>query len=205
VLIYTFPAFATIGAWLLWHERPTGAAIGGMVLAFFGCLLVVEAYNPAVLALNWVGIACGLGTGMAQAAFSLFSQRSVRHTHPWATLTWTMTFGALTLLLTQRPDTIFAVGDTLWPWLVIALLAIGPTLGGYVLYTMALRSLSSGVAGTIVMLEAPFAALLSAALVGQWLTWPQLVGMICILLGAMLPQLSGLVRVRQPRPVLQGD
>lgn len=190
VLIYTFPAFAILGAWLLWRERPSTSAILGLGLAFVGCLLAVEAYNPAVLRLNWLGVLCGIGTGVTQAGYTLFSQRTLRSNHPWITLTWTMTFGTLVLSLMQRPTTLFAVGSTPWPWLVLFGLAIGPTLGGYILYTTALRSLPGGVAGTVVMLEVPCAALLAGLLLNQWLDWLQLLGMICILGGAVLPQLA---------------
>lgn len=201
VLVYTFPTFATLGAWLLWRERPTGGAVAGLTLAFVGCLLVLEVYDPQQLVLNWLGIACGLGTGITQAGYTLFSQRALRRSHPWPTLAWTMTFGALALLLTQRPSTVLAVGEGVWPWLVLAAVAIGPTLCGYVLYTMALRSLPGGVAGTIVTVEAPLAALLSARLLDQWLSWPQLVGLGCVVLGAVLPQLhTWLQSRRRPAP-----
>lgn len=192
VLIYTFPAFATIGAWLLWHERPTQWAIAGLVFAFIGCGLVVQAYRPEMLALNWLGILCGIATGVLQAGFSLFSQRALHRHHPWTTLAWTMTFGTLALLLTQQPTTIFAVGHDAWPWLVLMALAIGPTLGGYVLYILALRKLPAGVAGTIVTLEAPFAAVLGALLLRQWLDWIQLLGLLLVLAGAALPQVGQL-------------
>lgn len=196
VLVYTFPAWATIGAWLLWREQPTTGAIVGLALAFVGCFLVVEAYDLDTLALNWLGLACGLGTGIAQAGYALYCQHALRTSSTWPTLAWTMTFGALALLFTQRPDTIFAVGDTAWPWVLLALLAIGPTLGGYVLYTLSLRSLRAGVAGTIVTLEAPWTALWATLLLGRWLTLPQLFGMLCVLGGVVLPQLSVIVRHR---------
>jgi drug/metabolite transporter (DMT)-like permease len=199
VLVYTFPTFATLGAWLLWRERPSAVAAVGLALAFVGCALVVEAYNPEVLALNWLGIVCGLGTGVTQAGYTLFSQRALRHSHPLPTLAWTMTFGALALLLTQRPSTILAVGDQAWPWLVLAAVGIGPTLGGYVLYSLALRRLPAGSVGTIVTLEAPFAALLSARLLGEWLSWPQSIGVLCIVLGAVLPQLQLGRRATEPQ------
>jgi drug/metabolite transporter (DMT)-like permease len=201
VLVYTFPAWATLGAWLLWCEQPTKGAIVGLALAFFGCLFVVEAYDVAKLSLNWFGLVCGLGTGIAQAGYALFCQRTLEHSSTWPTLTWTMTFGALALLFTQRPSTIFAIGDTPWPWLLLALLAVGPTLGGYVLYTLSLRSLRAGVAGTIVTLEAPWTALWAALLLARWLTWPQLIGMLCVLGGVILPQLGTYIR---RRPVALG-
>ena len=196
VLVYTFPAWATLGGWLLWREQPTAGAIVGLALAFIGCFLVVEAYDLDQLSLNWLGLICGLGTGIAQAGYALFCQHALQRSSMWPTLTWTMTFGALALLFTQRPDTIFAVGDTPGPWLLLALLAIGPTLGGYMLYTLSLRALRAGVAGTIVTLEAPWTALWAALLLGRWLTWPQLLGMLCVLGGVVLPQLGSYVRRR---------
>ncbi|MDP9311169.1 MAG: DMT family transporter [Chloroflexota bacterium] len=200
VLIYTFPAFTTVGAWLLWREMPSRSAILGLVLAFVGCLLVVQAYKPELLVLNWLGIVCGIATGVLQAGYSLFTQRAVRNREPWTTLGWLMTFGTLALLLTQRPQTIWTVGTTPWPWLVVLGLALGPTLGGYVLYSLALRSLPAGVAGTIVTMEAPFAALLSAITVGQWLSWPQMLGLLLVLLGAVLPQSVSWLRAVAPAP-----
>jgi drug/metabolite transporter (DMT)-like permease len=193
VLIYTFPAFATIGSWLLWRERPTQLAVAGLVLAFIGCGFVVQAYRPELLVLNGLGILCGVATGILQAGFSLFSQRTLHRHHPWTTLAWTMTFGTIALLLTQQPTTIFAVGDDAWAWLVLIALAIGPTLGGYVLYILALRKLSAGVAGTVVTLEAPFAALLGTLLLRQWLEWPQLLGLLLVLVGAILPHIHQLL------------
>lgn len=197
VLIYTFPAFTIVGAWLLWQERPTRSAVLGLGLAFIGCVLAVEAYNPEVLRLNWLGVACGLGTGLAQAGYTLFSQRALRSNHPWITLTWTMVFGTLVLALMQRPSTVFAVGSTPWPWLLIFVLGVGPTLGGYILYNLGLRALPAGVAGTVVMLEVPCAALLSGLLLNQWLDGLQLLGMACILGGAVLPQLGDHWRARR--------
>ena len=195
ILIYTFPAWATLGAWLLWREEPSSSALVGLAFAFLGCALVVRAYDPEVLRLNWRGLACGLGTGVLQAAYSIFSRRQLHHHHPWAALTWTMLFGTIVLLCTQTPRALVAIGSDPVPWLIIAGLAIGPTLGGYLLYNLALRSLPAGVAGTVVTLEAPFAAVLAALLLGgQALLWPQLTGMLLVMLGAALPQLDGFRR-----------
>ncbi len=188
VLIYTFPAFATLGAWRLWGERPTRAALVGLLVTFAGCLLVVRAYDPAMLRLSWRGIVCGVATGVSQAAYSLYSRRALRQHHPWATLAWTFTFGTLALLLTRTPATI-GLGSNPAPWLLLAALAIGPTLIGYVLYSSALRSLPAGVAGTVVTLEAPIAALLAWTLLGQRLEAWQVLGIALVLLGVAAPQL----------------
>src|SRR6185295_3159038 len=49
VLIYTFPTFVTIGAWLLFGERIGWPQIAALTLALLGCVLLVRAYDPAVV------------------------------------------------------------------------------------------------------------------------------------------------------------
>jgi len=115
-------------------------------------------------------------------------QRSVASRSPWTTLTYTMLFGTLTLLalvLVSGPQQLVAVPAEPAPWLILALLAIGPTLGGYALFTAALRYIPGGTAGLITVLEAPVATLIAVALLGERLEWPQVVGM-ALVLGAIL-------------------
>ncbi|HZG69731.1 MAG TPA: DMT family transporter [Herpetosiphonaceae bacterium] len=189
ILIYTFPAFATLGSWLLWGEQPSRTAIGGLVLAFVGCALVVRIYDPATLRLNWLGILCGIATGLAQAGYALYSRRAAHYHHPWVALTWTMLVGTLALLLTQTPASLVAPGPNPAPWILLIVLAVGPTLMGYLLFNISLRSLRAGVAGTVVMLEAPFATLLAVLLLAEPLAWPQIAGMALVLAGAATPHL----------------
>src|SRR3712207_5838796 len=47
VLIYTFPTFVTIGAWLLFGERISWQQIAALALSLLGCALLVRAYDPA--------------------------------------------------------------------------------------------------------------------------------------------------------------
>src|SRR6266540_2453387 len=128
------------------------------VLALLAAALLVRAYDPVVLRVSWQGTLVGLGTGMAHAGYVLFSQRSVESRSPWTSLTYTMLFGALTLLAlwfiaaaigaapAATPDIVRAVGGTPGPWLGLLVLALGPTLGGYALFTIALRHLPGRIA-----------------------------------------------------------
>ena len=49
VLIYTFPTFVTIGAWLLFREPIRRPQIAALALALIGCALVVRAYDPVAM------------------------------------------------------------------------------------------------------------------------------------------------------------
>lgn len=192
VLIYTFPIFVTIGAWALFHEPIHTSQIAALFLALLGCALLVRAYDPAVLRVNWLGALVGIGSGIGHAGYVLFSQRSVQSRSPWTSLTYTMLFGALALLLITlfvAPNQLFAIGSTPAPWGLMALLALGPTLGGYALFTAGLRYIPGRIASLIVVIEVPSSALLAVALLHERLDWLQIIGLVLILAAILLPRL----------------
>jgi drug/metabolite transporter (DMT)-like permease len=201
VLIYTFPAFVTLGAWLRFGERIGWLQVLALALALSGCALLVRAYDPAVLRVSWLGTLVGLGTGLTHAGYVLFSQRSVETKSPWTSLTYTMLFGAMALLVlwvaagalglsAQQPgELVSSVGATAAPWLGLLVLALGPTLGGYALFTIALRYIPGRIASLVSILEAPVSVLIAVALLGERLEWPQIAGIALILVAAALPGL----------------
>ncbi|MBC8163881.1 MAG: EamA family transporter [Roseiflexaceae bacterium] len=193
VLIYTFPSFVTLGSWLLFGERPTRAQIGALVVSLAGCVLLARAYDLAVLQVSWLGLLVGLSTGLTHAGYVLFSQRSVQTRSPWTSLTYTMLFGALTLLamsLLFQPAAIVAAGSDPAPWLLLLALALGPTLGGYALFTNALRFIPGPLASLVVVAEAPAGAMLAFLLLGERLEPAQLAGIVLIIGALVVPQLA---------------
>jgi drug/metabolite transporter (DMT)-like permease len=202
VLIYTFPTFVTIGAWLLFGERIRWPQVAALALSLLGCALLVRAYDPAVFQVSWLGTLVGLATGMTHAGYVLYTQRSVENRSPWTSLTYTMLFGSIALLALWYGSAAFgaaeavgatsvvgAVGDTAAPWLALLVLALGPTLGGYALFTAALRYLPGRIASLAVMIEAPASVLLAVSFLGERLEWPQTLGMALILGAVGLPRL----------------
>jgi drug/metabolite transporter (DMT)-like permease len=202
VLIYTFPTFVTLGAWLLFGERIGWAQAVALALALLGCALLVRAYDPAMFQVSWLGTLVGLATGMTHAGYVLYTQRSIENRSPWTSLTYTMLFGSIALLAlwfasaafgvsgAASPDSIVrAVGGTATPWLALLALALGPTLGGYALFTLALRYLPGRIASLAVMIEAPVSVLLAVIFIGERLEWPQVLGMALILGAVGLPRL----------------
>lgn len=192
VLVYTFPTFVTLGAWLIFHEPIRKSQIAALILAMLGCALLVRAYDSAVLQVNWIGALVGLASGVAHASYVLFSQRSMESHSSWTSLSYMMLFGSISLLLitlVRAPEQIFSAGNTAAPWLLLLLLALGPTLGGYALFTAALRHLPGRIASLIVVIEAPISSLLAVLLLHEHLEWPQLIGLVFILAAIMLPRL----------------
>jgi drug/metabolite transporter (DMT)-like permease len=148
VMIYTFPIFVTLGAWLLFGERIGWPQVLALGCALLGCALLVRAYDPAVLRVSWLGTLVGLATGMTHAGYVLYSQHAVATKSPWTSLAYTMLFGALMLLVLwlvsgalglapsgTTSNIVRAVGGTSAPWLVLLALALG-----YLPYKLYLRS-----------------------------------------------------------------
>jgi drug/metabolite transporter (DMT)-like permease len=191
VLIYLFPTFVSIGARLLFREPLRWPHVIALVVSLAGCLLLVRAYDPALFRVSWLGAVVGVGTAMAHSVYVLFSQRSVESHSPWTSLTYTMLFGAIVLLglsLALAPLPSLVIGTASAPWLITLAIALGPTLGGYAIFTLALRYVSGKVASLIVVLEVPISALLALWLLGEQLAWPQFVGMGLILLSIVIPR-----------------
>ena len=143
VLIYTWPAFVTVASWVLFRQPVGRLHVAGLALALLGCALLVRAYDPAVVQVSWLGTLVGLSTGITHAGYVLYSQRSVENRSPWTSMTYTMLFGSIMLLVLWFASAAFgateaigagsvvrAVGTTATPWLALLVLALGPTLGG---------------------------------------------------------------------------
>jgi drug/metabolite transporter (DMT)-like permease len=80
-----------------------------------------------------------------------------------------------------RPSDFFWLGDALAGWVILFLLAAGPTLMGFGLYNVSLSLLPSSVANLIVTLEPAFTTLTAYLVLGERLNAVQVYGSLLIL------------------------
>ena len=202
VLIYSSPAFTALAGWRWWGERLDALKICAVVVSIFGVALTSGAYDPAAWQVNPVGIVVGLAAGCGFAVYSLLGKISSRRgVHPWTATMYSFAIGAGFLLLLQRPDTLLWLSRPLASglgggreaalgWGTIVALAIGPTLGGYGLYTVSLRHLTAATANLIVTLEPAMTGLWAYLFLGERMTALQIVGGCIILAGVVLLRIS---------------
>lgn len=202
VLVYSSPAFTTLIGWRRWGQQLDALKIGAVILSIAGCALISGAYSAAAWQVNPLGILVGLMTGALFAVYSLFGKTSSsKGINPWTSTLYTFAFATAFLLLAQRTDTLFwlsrplAAGPDGWRkaalgWGIVALLAVGPTLGGYGLYTVSLTYLPAATANLIATLEPALTAVLAFFLLGERLNAPQLLGGGLTLIGVLLARLS---------------
>lgn len=181
LLLYLAPALVTIGA-AMWLDDPLNRTkVAALVLSFLGLLLIVEAFRPAALGGNWLGIAFGLAAAVTYGSYSLIAKPLMRHYSPGTLLLWNLPIGALGLLaikLALSPTEWPSAGDTVWIGLycglVLSLLPVG-------LYTLGLSRMPSSEASIIATVEPVVAMLLAVTVLGEHLGPVQLLGAMFIL------------------------
>ena len=188
VLVYTSPAFVALASRWLFGE-PLNRVVGlAMLLSLVGVTLVAGLYDAALLGRDPFGLLVGIGSGGLFAVYSVFGKASARRgLHATTVMLYTFAVAGVLLWLVQG----VAQGTTGLPaippatWLGLLVLAGGPTLGGYGLYTASLAYLPGATASLITTLEPALTALLAWGLLGETLTPVQLLGGALIVSGVM--------------------
>lgn len=200
VLAYSSAAFTVILGWKLFGESLGMAKIAACGLSLLGLAFVSGAYDPNAWRINSLGIVMGLLSGLAFSTYSLMGRAaSHRSINPWTTLFYTFTFASFFLLFynlspswmpsLQGSHNLFWLGSSLLGWGILVVLSIGPTVGGYGLYTVSLTYLPASVANLIATLEPALTAALAYAFLNERLTSPQLLGSVLIIAGVLILRL----------------
>jgi drug/metabolite transporter (DMT)-like permease len=186
---------------------PTDYAVSNrklaLLLAMAGIVMVSQAYavlETGSAGLNTVGLLAGVGTGFTWATYALLGRSTTQNYSPWTSLCYAFFFGALFLLPLQwlagglfasanigQPrgfaptgiDSAFALSAD--GWAVLLLLALGPTLGGFGLYTFGLSHLPASVATLLGTLEPVFSIVFAYILFAERLDGVQVAGAALIL------------------------
>jgi drug/metabolite transporter (DMT)-like permease len=198
VLVYCSTAFTALLGWWLLHERLDWAKLLAVGICLGGCVLVSGALDMAVWKANLVGILAGVLAGLAYAAYSLMGRAAAqRGINAWTNILYAFAIAAVFLLgfnlipagplpgSAKNPSELMALGNAWMGWLVLFLLAAGPTVLGFGLYNVSLSYLPSSVANLVVTLEPVFTLVTAYFLLGERLNPIQLGGSLLILGGVV--------------------
>jgi drug/metabolite transporter (DMT)-like permease len=198
VLAYSSAGFTALLGWWLLKERLDWAKILAVATSLSGCVLVSGALEEATLSTNLLGILTGILSGLLYAVYSLMGRSAAqRGLNPWTTLTSTFGFAAAFLLAfnlvgggtlpgtSGNPGELFWLGNAWEGWVILLLLAVGPTLTGFGLYNVSLSYLPSSIANLILTLEPAFTAAIAYFLLDERMNGAQLVGSLMIIAGVV--------------------
>ena len=184
VLLYTAPIWITLWSALRQGEVLTPRKLIALTLAFAGCALVANIFNPANLAINGLALLFGLLSGLSYAAYSLWSAEGTRRGYNgWVVIAYSLGIGTLVLLVFQplhetlRPFTLPGA----WPYLLgVSLCA---SLLASACFTFGLQYVRASNASILATIEPVIAALLGWLIVvpPEPLNGWQLLGGGCVL------------------------
>jgi drug/metabolite transporter (DMT)-like permease len=168
-----------------------------------GCVLVGSVSELiAGTAGNTKGLLLGLFSGVCFAVYTLLGRGAARSKRlsPIVILFYTYLFGTLALLawgiITQGEHALLVSLDGSG-WALLLILSLGPTLFGYLLFTVSLQYLSAAVASIFHTLEPVMTALLALFFLGRMMTALQWVGLGLIVASVISMQMATLVQSRK--------
>ena len=197
VLAFSSPAITAILSRLVFREEFSRVKILSIVLTSVGVILVSGAIIPEVWILNPLGIIFGLLTGLFFAVYNLEgTHASNLGIDSWTALLYSFGAAAVFLLFFNFGADVWMgkaplsdlpwLGNSFdgWAWLVF--LGVAPTLGGFGLYTLSLRSLPPTVSSLIATSEPGLTVIWAYFIFGEVLTPMQFFGSLVLFAGVIL-------------------
>lgn len=114
LLLYTFPIWVTIGAWIFLKEHLSVQQALIIPIAFLGLIFLIG-FDFDVLKSS--GLIFGLGSAMTYAVYILLSRNWLRDFNPWVAVCYIQFFAGLALFVMsfQSASHTFEVVQKIWP------------------------------------------------------------------------------------------
>lgn len=189
-LLYTAPAFVTVISYFVFKEPLTRIKIGALCITLFGTSLVVGLIPFNIGAIQFGSIMFGLGSGIGYACYSIFSKFALEKYPSLTITTYTFVVAAIALVPFFPYQTkLHLLTD---PTVVLYALGLGflPTAFAYILYTYGLNQTEASKASILTTVEPVVATLIGIFIFKEAFSFPQMIGMACIIGAIILIQLS---------------
>ena len=182
------PIFVTIIAWLFLGEGLTPLKILAVSLAVTGTVLCAGIIDAGGQEITIYGLIIGLVGAIAYGTYPLFGKKLAGNYSQWTILFYIFTFGWLTLLPFQF--------NMRLPWPIpgvaleyFAAMILISTIGGFGIFTLALKWIQASVASITATSEIIFAAILAYIILGERLDIWQILGAVLVISGVILVSL----------------
>ena len=168
VLLSLAPIYVLIIAYFLFKENITSKKVICMILAIFGCVLMTGFLESASGNISLFGIASGIGAGLFWAVYLMASKKSIENgNHTFTILFYSIIFISITLLPFSNFGQISNF-ISINPILTTIFLILHSTFSfalPYILSTVSLNYMDSGVSSIFLSGAEPFAALIFGFLI----------------------------------------
>lgn len=205
ILTYCSVGFTVFLGWMMYNERLSLRELLVIVVSLGGCFLVSNGDSMGNSRFDLLGLMVGMLSGIGYTLYTLGGRIASERRYPvWNTILYVFGFSAVyqwlfNTLLTLFPLAAFhGMAGDLWflsqgvqgiqwsGWLLLLMLAAGPTLLGFGLYNISLKTLPLAVANLILSLELVFTAVIAYFLLGENMNQLQLLGSALVMGGVLM-------------------
>ena len=163
VLLSLAPIYVLVLAYIFFGEKIISKKLVCMALAIFGCILMTGVLETSMENIPLFGIISGIGAGVFWAIYLMSSKKSIeRGNHTYTILFYSVIFISIALI----PFTSFSQINSfisINPTLTVLFLIVHSTFSfalPYILSTLSLKYIDSGVSSIFMSGAEPFAALI---------------------------------------------
>ncbi|ERK13178.1 Permease of the drug/metabolite transporter (DMT) superfamily [Serratia fonticola AU-AP2C] len=205
ILTYCSVGFTVFLGWMMYNERLSLRELLVIVVSLGGCFLVSNGDSMGNSRFDLLGLMVGMLSGIGYTLYTLGGRIASERRYPvWNTILYVFGFSAVyqwlfNTLLTFFPLAAFhGMAGDLWflsqgvqgiqwsGWLLLLTLAAGPTLLGFGLYNISLKTLPLAVANLILSLELVFTAVIAYFLLGENMNQLQILGSALVMGGVLM-------------------
>ncbi|MFN8595824.1 MAG: EamA family transporter [Anaerolineae bacterium] len=185
VMVYASPGITALAARFFFKERLSPIRVVAFVSSLIGCIFVAKATDPAQWNLNAGGILIGVVSAFSFTGYSMLGKAAAhRQINSWTATLGAFSVAAIALLpialvsasFSPTNASLLSLGAHWDGWLILIVLAVIPTIGGFGLYTASLGYLPAGTANLLATLEPVLTTIWAYLLLNESLDSGQLIG-----------------------------
>lgn len=204
LLLFQFTWMGVLAESIMSRTLPDKLTLVSLILLIVGTILaggLLE--NGGLEQFHLIGVLFGLLSAVSYTLFILFSGKTALSVNPWLRSS-SMSTGSLLLTCLVYPPVFLidgTLGEGLFPY--VFLLALFGVLIPTVCFNFGVPHIGAGMAAILGAAELPMAIFASSLVLHERVTWLQIVGVLIILLGIVLPKLLQRKKANEARPVYQ--
>jgi len=197
VLQYVAPVWVLLYMLARGRQRPTLMRVSGVLLAVIGCAFAVGEIAArgsfpwlaiSAVHFNKVGVIAAELAAITFAFYNVYGQHLLQLYHRWTVLVYSLLGASVFWIVVNPPWKIAAQHYSAGQWLFMLVFAVGSMLIPFALYFTGLQYLDPTRAVVTACLEPVWAILLTALILGEWVSPMQLLGIAIVLAAVILIQ-----------------
>ncbi len=187
LLLYTYPAFVTLLAWLVEGETPDRYRKLALAVALMGCLLTADLSQSTVAPL---GVIFGLGSGIWYSLYLMFGARLVKSVEPVVTSAYVSLGASFSFVLATLAISHFTLPNNLESFSSVVGITLLATALPLVTLFAGIQKVGTTRAAIISTIEPVMTVLLGILFLGETLKGNQLIGGLMVVTSVILASLG---------------